>query len=234
MLTIEDLVVRYGSITAVRGVSMQIEAGAIVGIVGPNGAGKSTLLSTIAGLQRPAQGRVVLEGATISGLQPEAIVRRGIALVPEQRRIFGSLTVRENLAVGSSQLSKADAAEEITAAMDLFPVLKDRQSSQAGSLSGGEQQQLAIARAFVSRPRLMLLDEPSLGLAPKMTDTVYDALTTLHDRGLTIVLVEQDLARATELADLSYVMRTGEVVHTGKRGELAADADMMKLYLGGE
>jgi branched-chain amino acid transport system ATP-binding protein len=233
MLEISNLVVRYGRITALRGVSLTIEKGSIVGIVGPNGAGKSTLLSTIAGIKSPAEGTIRLNGQSIAGKQPESIVRLGISLVPEQRRIFGTLTVRENLVLGATSLPKAEAEHEIEAALDLFPILRERSKSVAGTLSGGEQQQLAIARGFVSKPTLMLLDEPSLGLAPKMTDLVYDSLRLLHERGMTVVLVEQDLARATAMADHSYVFRTGEIVHSGARGEIAEDTDLIAIYLGG-
>ena len=191
MLAVEGLVVKYGGIEALHGVSLRVDAGEIVGVLGPNGAGKSSALNGIIGLVRPARGHVAFEGGDITGRDTESIVRRGLALVPERRRLFGRLSVRDNLTLGAaSRRDKAAARQDLERVMDLFPVLRERLEQEAGLLSGGEAQQLAIARAMMSAPRLLLLDEPSLGLAPLLVEKVFELVQTLRDEGLTILVVE--------------------------------------------
>jgi branched-chain amino acid transport system ATP-binding protein len=233
MLTVENLMVRYGPIAAVRDVSLEVAEGEVVGIIGPNGAGKTTTLSAIFGLVRPARGNVTFEGETLVGLSPEAVVRRRIALVPEGRHIFGTLTVGENLMLGSTPRPDRRAFRtELDDIFARFPILQEYFDSPAGRLSGGEQQQLAIARALVSRPRLLLLDEPSLGLAPRVVDLVFQILGSLRDEGVTVLLVEQNAARTVEFADRTYVLRDGVVRHTGTREELVGRLDLAHAYLG--
>jgi branched-chain amino acid transport system ATP-binding protein len=233
MLRIEDLHVSYGRVPALKGVSMQVNAGEIVGVVGPNGAGKTTTLATVFGLVKPDSGSILLDGRSLVGEPPERIVRFGLALVPEGRHIFNTLTVRENLELGATaRKDRAEVRRDLGELRERFPVLERYYDSPAGRLSGGEQQQLAIARALLSRPRLLLLDEPSLGLAPVVIDLVFDALAELRDEGVTILLVEQNAARTVELADRSYVLRTGQVVLTGERDELLAAEHFETAYMG--
>jgi branched-chain amino acid transport system ATP-binding protein len=233
VLTIEDLHVSYRRVPALKGVSLEVRQGEIVGLVGPNGAGKSTTLSAVFGLVQPASGRIVLEGRSLVGLAPERIVRHGLALVPEGRHIFNTLTVAENLEMGATgRTSRSDLQRDLARIHERFPVLERYRSAPAGRLSGGEQQQLAIARALLSRPRLLLLDEPSLGLAPVVIDLVFDVLAELREEGVTILLVEQNAARAIELADRSYVLRTGEIALSGDRGTLLREANFEATYLG--
>jgi branched-chain amino acid transport system ATP-binding protein len=205
----------------------------VVALVGPNGAGKTTTLSSIFGLVAPAGGSIEFEGQSLVGSSPEQILRRGLALVPEGRHIFGTLTVAENLLLGSTARSdRQEAAADLERMLELFPVLRSYYSSAAGTLSGGEQQQLAIARALLSRPRLLLLDEPSLGLAPVVIDTVFDVLEELRNEGVTMLLVEQAAARAVEFADRAYILRTGRVAHTGTREEILRMENFETAYLG--
>jgi branched-chain amino acid transport system ATP-binding protein len=233
MLRIEQLMVRYGPIAAVRDVSLEVAEGEVVGIIGPNGAGKTSTLSAVFGLVRPAGGRIEFEGRSLVGLAPEAVVRKGIALVPEGRHIFGTLTVGENLLLGSTpRPDRRRFADDLGDVFARFPILEAYQSSPAGRLSGGEQQQLAIARALLSRPRLLLLDEPSLGLAPRMVDLVFEILGELRDDGVTVLLVEQNATRTVEFADRTYVLRDGTVRHSGTRDELAGKLDLAHAYLG--
>ena len=233
MLTIDDLRVNYGRVPALHGVSLHVEPGEVVALVGPNGAGKTTTLSAIFGLVAPAGGSIVFEGQSLVGSTPEQILRRGLALVPEGRHIFGTLTVAENLMLGSTARSdRQEAAADLEKMLELFPVLKSYYSSAAGTLSGGEQQQLAIARALLSRPRLLLLDEPSLGLAPVVIDTVFDVLEELRSEGVTMLLVEQAAARAVEFADRAYILRTGRVAHAGTRDEILRMENFETAYLG--
>lgn len=233
MLEISDLRVRYGSVTALRGVSLQVGERDLVGLVGPNGAGKSSLLAAVAGLVRPESGDIRFEGRSILGLGPEEVVRLGIALVPEGRRIFGTLTVAENIALGATvRRDKKAVAADTDALLDRFPVLRRLARSPAGRLSGGEQQQLAIARALVSRPRLLMLDEPSLGLAPLVVDLVFDTVVDLRAQdGVTVLLVEQNVVRTVEAADRSYVLRTGEIAMESS-GDSDADSALVSAYLG--
>jgi branched-chain amino acid transport system ATP-binding protein len=233
MLEIEDLRVSYRRVPALKGVYLNVEAGEIVGLIGPNGAGKSTLLSTVFGLIKPDSGSILLEGRSLLGEAPERIVRLGLALVPEGRHIFNTLTVSENLVMGATaRRDRAEVRRDQAKLIERFPVLGRYFDSPAGRLSGGEQQQLAIARALLSRPRLLLLDEPSLGLAPVVIDLVFDALAELREEGVTILLVEQNAARTVELADRSYVLRTGQIALAGSRDELRDAENLEAAYLG--
>ena len=233
ILAVRDLTVRYGNLTAVQGVSLEVGDGELVGLIGPNGAGKSTTLAAIAGFLTPASGSIEFRGAHVAGEAPERIVRRGIAVVPEGRHIFGTLSVAENLQLGTTPVGdRAAAAETLESVLELFPILKTYYRSSAAKLSGGEQQQLAIARALLSRPRLLLLDEPSLGLAPLMVDTVFDKLALLRQTGTTILLVEQNAVATVELADRTYVLRTGRIVTSGSREKLLETTDFAEEYLG--
>ena len=233
MLRIENLEVQYGRILALRGISLEVNEGEIVGLVGPNGAGKSTSLMATMGMIRATRGSITLNGDSLVGMSPERIVRQGISLVPEGRRILSTLTVAENLRLGATvRKDRAAVRVDTEAVYERFPILKSYADKPAGKLSGGEQQQLAIARALVARPRLLLLDEPSLGLAPLMVDLVFDVLQQLRDEGSTIFLVEQNAKRTVELADRTYVLRTGTVEFHGTRDELLAEADFEAAYLG--
>jgi branched-chain amino acid transport system ATP-binding protein len=232
LLRIDDLHVSYGRIVALRGVSIEVEAGEIVGLIGANGAGKSTLLAAVMGLLRPAAGSITYEDVSLIGMAPERIVRRGIVLVPEGRRIFGSLTVNENLDIGTTAANGSKAAETRERVLDRFPALRELVGTTASRLSGGEQQMLAIARALMGRPRLLLLDEPSLGLAPLIIDHVFEALADLSADGVTILLVEQNALRTVEFANRSYVLRAGEIVLAGQRDELLDTPDLASTYLG--
>jgi branched-chain amino acid transport system ATP-binding protein len=235
MLAVDGLVVKYGGIEALHGVSMRVHAGEIVGVLGPNGAGKSSAMNGLMGLVRPARGSVVFEGSDIAGLDTEAIVRKGLVLVPERRRLFGRMSVRDNLTLGAAaRKDKAAARDDLDRVMDLFPVLRERLEQQAGLLSGGEAQQLAIARAVMSGPRLLLLDEPSLGLAPLLVDKVFALVQTLRDEGLTILIVEQNAYQVLEFADRAYVLRNGAVVDEGTGAELLEREDLRAQYLGSD
>jgi branched-chain amino acid transport system ATP-binding protein len=235
MLEIDDLVVKYDSVTAVRGISLRVDEGELVALVGPNGAGKSTTLGAVAGLRAAAGGSVRYRGRSLRGLGPESVVRCGIALVPEGRNIFGSLTVAENLALGATiRKDRAAVAADLAGQVERFPILGKRLHAKAGLLSGGEQQQLAIARALMSRPTLLMLDEPSLGLAPRVVDAVFEAIAGLHDEGVSILLVEQNASRAVAMSDRAYVLRTGQVVRSGTSAELGEGAGMAEEYLGVE
>jgi len=210
-LVVEGLRVRYGAVDAVRGLSLEVLPGEIVGLIGPNGAGKSSTLHAIMGAAPLAGGDVRLDGASLVGRAPEQVARAGVALVPEGRRIFAELTVDENLRLGlAGRRSRANGAA-LEPAFDLFPVLREFRSRTAGALSGGQQQQLAIARALVAEPEVLLLDEPSLGLAPRLVDVVFDALAAIRERGLAVLLVEQRAQRTVALADRSYVLANGEL-----------------------
>jgi branched-chain amino acid transport system ATP-binding protein len=233
MLKVSDLVVRYGKLAALKGIEVSVSQGEAVFIVGPNGAGKSTLLKTIAGLLKPASGSIQLDGADIAGEAPERLCTQGLALVPEGRHIFRTLTVGENLRVGSViRKDKAALAQDMERVLDAFPILRDRLSGIAGNLSGGEQQQLAIARALLQRPRLLMIDEPSLGLAPLVIDQVYASLRALNAEGLTLLVVEQSTARVLDLATRVYVLRNGGVV-LAESAEALADGDALEeAYFG--
>jgi len=232
MLSVHDLQVAYGGIAAVKGLSLTVTPGEVVALVGANGAGKSSTLAAIAGVVQPSSGVVEWDGASLVGRPPEWIARRGIALVPEGRDIFASLTVAENLHLGTlARRDRAGAAEARERIFDRFPVLRRYAHTPAGKLSGGEQQQLAIARALLSGPRVLLLDEPSLGLAPKMVDLVFEVVAELRTQGVGVLLVEQNALRAISVADRSIVLRRGQVVVSGTHEELAADGQLADLYL---
>ena len=234
MLKLSGLTVHYGRVAALHDVSLDVKKGEFVAMVGANGAGKSTTLRTTMGLSRPSSGTIEFEGQSIARETPESIVRRGIALVPEGRQIFGSLTVAENLALGTTpRRDRHEASKHIEEVLDRFEILRTYYRSSADKLSGGEQQQLAIARALLSKPRLLLLDEPSLGLAPVMIDLVFDILKDLNESGVTIFLAEQNAVRGIELADRAYVLRTGRIATSGSREELLATTDFVAAYLGG-
>lgn len=233
MLAVEGLTAGYGRIEALHGVSLTVGAGEIVAIVGANGAGKTTLMKTIAGVHPAAGGRISFEGEAITAAPPHRRVAKGIALVPEGRQVFGPLTVADNLSLGAYR--RAGDAEEDRAAMEaLFPILKERRRQPAGSLSGGQQQMLAIARALMSRPRLLLLDEPSMGLAPLIVKGILEVLAQRNrETGLTVLLVEQNVSAALSLASRGYVLETGRVVAEGSSASLLADPAIQRAYLGG-
>jgi len=234
VLVLHEMHVRYGAIAALRGVSLQVEQGEIVGLIGVNGAGKSTTLMTIAGVLQPRSGTIVFRGESIVGSAPEEIVRKGIALIPEGRRIFPGLTVEENLRLGASIRSDRPAVQQDLDEMcQRFPVLADRLHQAAGTLSGGEQQQLAIARGLMSRPTLLMLDEPSLGLAPQLVEEMFQMVAQLHKTGVTILLVEQNVERTLDIAGRVYLLNTGEVEFEGTASELRERVDFASAYLGG-
>lgn len=233
MLSVEGLAVRYGEVEAVRRVDLAVGAGEIVALVGANGAGKSTTLGAVCGLLPAVAGRIVFDGVSVVGMAPELIARRGMALVPEGRRIFASLSVADNLELGgAAHLGRAALDERRDEMLALFPVLGRYYRHKGGNLSGGEQQMLAIARALMSKPKLVLFDEPSLGLAPQVIDVVFDLIARLRRDGLTVLLVEQNVALALEIADHAVVIANGEVVLSGTAGELAASDLVRQAYLG--
>jgi branched-chain amino acid transport system ATP-binding protein len=232
LLDVAGIVVRYGAISAVHGVALHVDAGEIVAIVGPNGAGKSSLLSAIAGIVRPNAGAILVAGKPLAAIALEDVVRQGVALVPEGRNIFGSLTVRENLLLGATIRRDEAVGADIEQVFQNFPILGERRSQPAGQLSGGEQQQLAIARALLSRPKLLMLDEPSLGLAPTIVDNVYALLRDIRTRGVSILVVEQNAVRAFAIADRAYVMSHGAFTLAGRPAELARHADFDAAYFG--
>lgn len=233
MLVIRDLVVNYGAIRALHGISLRVERGRIVTLVGSNGAGKSTTLRAISGIVRAASGSILFEGKPIGRAPAHEIVRMGIVQAPEGRGIFANMTVEENLLLGATM--RRDAAgirEDWDRALALFPRLQERLSQSAGTLSGGEQQMLAIARALIARPRLLLLDEPSLGLAPQVCQTIFRIIREINERGTTILLVEQNANAALKVAHDAYVLEVGEIALEGDAKKLAADDNVRKAYLG--
>lgn len=234
MLEVRDLKVDYGTVRAVKGISFSVGEGELVALLGANGAGKTSTLMSIAGAVRASQGSVTLAGDTISGARPEHILRKGLATVPENRDVFPDLTVFENLRLGAytRRSDPKGVAASLERAYDLFPRLAERKSQPAGTLSGGEQQMLVIARALMSRPKVLLLDEPSLGLAPAIIDKIFAMIDTLKRDGLTIVLVEQNVANALSLADRAYVLRLGNIVAEGSPDELKSAGNLGSLYLG--
>ena len=235
MLNIENLHVYYGGIHALKGISLEIAEGKIVTLIGANGAGKSTTLRTISGIVRPREGRITFEGRDMTGLPAYEIVGMGIAMVPEGRRVFPDLTVMENLLLGAhTRRDSGDVQRDLEWISELFPILKERASQSAGTLSGGEQQMLAVGRALMSRPRLLLMDEPSLGLAPYLVKEVFKTIRQLHDEGTTILLVEQNARAALRIADYGYILETGEIVLQGTGEELVHNDDVRKAYLGVE
>jgi branched-chain amino acid transport system ATP-binding protein len=234
MLEIDDLYVAYGRITAVKGISLHVAPGEIVALIGANGAGKTTTLRAISGLLRPSQGQIRFADERIDRLPEHQIVRLGLAHCPEGRHIFASLSVAENLRMGAIQRrDRAEVARDYAAALDMFPALKPRQSQLGATLSGGEQQMLAIARALMSRPRLLLLDEPSLGLAPLVVTRIFETIAHLRAQGVTVLLVEQNARKALEIADRAYVLETGQVAMQGSAAELRGSERVRQAYLGG-
>lgn len=232
ILKIEDLQVRYGGIEAVKGISFDVQQGQIVTLIGSNGAGKSSTLRTISGLVKPSGGKITFQGEDITGKDPTQIVTQGVTLVPEGRRIFPDMTVLENLKIGA-YLRKDDLSEDLEWVYSLFPRLKERSWQAGGTLSGGEQQMLAMGRALMSRPKLLMLDEPSMGLAPILVDEIFEIIQALNKNGTTILLVEQNANMALKVAARGYVLETGKIVKTGTGAELLVDDDVRKAYLGG-
>ena len=233
MLDVSDLVTAYGKIEALKGVSLRVESGRITCLLGPNGAGKTTLMMTIAAILKPRRGSIRLAGAELIGLTPARVVAHGVALVPENRLVFPQMSVRENLLAGAYQRSdKAEIAVDIERMYNRFPRLRERREQFAGTLSGGEQQMLAVARALMSRPRLLLMDEPSLGLAPLIVAEIFDILAELNRDGITIFLVEQNAHMALKVAHQFYLMEQGRVTFQGTPGELAEDEVIQRAYLG--
>jgi branched-chain amino acid transport system ATP-binding protein len=232
MLAVHDLHVRYGRVPAVRGISLKVDPGEIVGLVGPNGAGKSTTLLAIAGAIAPSQGTILLDDMPTAGSSPEDIARRGLSLVPEGRHVFTRLTVEENVRLGTQMRDDREEVDrDFERVLNEFDFLRSRLSTPAGKLSGGEQQQLVIARALMTRPRLMLLDEPALGLGPLVVETVYRILRSLRDQGLTLLVVEQSTHRALENTDRIYVIRSGSIELHGRSAELG-DEEVEQAYFG--
>ena len=230
MLELCELEVAYRGVEVVHGVDLALDRGEVVGMIGPNGAGKSSVLRAVCGLVRPSGGEVLFEGCALNGMAPEQIARLGLALVPEGRHVFKTLTVAENLRMGEWRNGKGGVAVEQT--LDRFPILRERASEHADRLSGGEQQQLAIARALIGRPRLLILDEPSLGLAPKTIDMIYELLEGLRREGTTMLLAEQNAARTIDFCDRCLVLGGGRVRVHGRREELQGDPDLVRAYLG--
>ena len=232
VLKVESLDVAYGEIRALKGVELEVGRGEIVTILGNNGAGKTTTLKTISGLLHPTRGTITLETEPLVGVPPHAIVSRGVAHVPEGRRIFNRLTVRENLTMGAYLRSDAGIAADLERVFTLFPRLAERISQVAGTLSGGEQQMLAIGRALMANPRLLLLDEPSMGLAPVLVEQIFDTISDINRQGMTILLVEQNAAMALSIAHRGYVLETGTMALTGTAAELADNPEVRRAYLG--
>ncbi|MGZ8429533.1 MAG: ABC transporter ATP-binding protein [Candidatus Deferrimicrobiaceae bacterium] len=233
MLEVRGLTTAYGNIRAIREIDLAVPEGRIVCIIGANGAGKTTLLRTIAGLLRPAAGTITFLREEITALTPAHIVRRGIVLVPEGRAILSRMTVFENLEMGAYQRRDGRVREEIEATMERFPILKERRNLAGGSLSGGEQQMLAIARALLARPKLLLLDEPSLGLAPLVVSHIFRIIREINREGTTVLLVEQNVRQALKVSHFAYVLETGKIVHEGFSPELLNDPKIRESYLGG-
>ncbi|MGM9670510.1 MAG: ABC transporter ATP-binding protein [Oscillospiraceae bacterium] len=231
MLKISDLKVNYGGIEAVKGISFDVPEGEIVTLIGSNGAGKSSTLRTIAGLVKPAGGTISLQGEDITGKDPTAIVTKGVTLVPEGRRIFPDMTVLENLKIGA-YLRKDDLTDDLNWVFELFPRLKERSWQAGGTLSGGEQQMLAVGRALMSRPRVLMMDEPSLGLAPLVVRDIFSIIQEINKQGVTILLIEQNANMALKIADIGYVLETGRITLTGTGSELLANDAVKEAYLG--
>ena len=231
MLKIDNLKVSYGGIEAVKGISLQVPERQIVTLIGANGAGKSTILRTISGLVKPVSGRIHLMGEDITAISPDRIVSKGVTLVPEGRRVFPDLTVLENLRIGA-YLRNDDLEDDIRWVYDLFPRLKERSWQAAGTLSGGEQQMLAVGRALMSRPKIMMLDEPSLGLAPLVVKGIFEIIQEINKQGVTTLLIEQNANMALRVAHSAYVLETGRITMTGSGAELLADTRIQEAYLG--
>lgn len=232
LLEVQDLHVYYGSIHAIKGISFHVEKGEIVTLIGANGAGKSTTLNTVSGLLKPGDGSVFFDGSSIVGVPAHKIVGKGMALCPEGRRIFAQLSVEENLEMGAFTRPGSEIKDSMERVYENFPRLKERYKQTAGTLSGGEQQMLAMGRALMSKPDLMMLDEPSMGLAPILVDQIFEIIKKLHKNGTTILLVEQNAQMALSIADRAYVLETGKIVNEGTGAELLHDDSVRKAYLG--
>lgn len=232
LLEVKNIKVYYGNINAIKDISFEVNEGEIVTLIGANGAGKSSILNTVAGLIKPKSGEIIFDGQGIIGIPAHKIVSKGMALCPEGRRIFQQLSVKENLEMGSYTRPANEVSESIEKVYELFPRLKERYKQIAGTLSGGEQQMLAMGRALMSKPRLMMLDEPSMGLAPILVEQIFDIIKNLHKSGTTILLVEQNAQMALSIADRGYVMETGRIVTGGTGKELLRDDAVKKAYLG--
>ncbi|USK69697.1 ABC transporter ATP-binding protein [Peribacillus asahii] len=232
MLKVTKIETFYDKIQALKEVSLEVEQGQIVTILGANGAGKTTTMKTIAGLLKPKKGKVEFLGEDITGLRPDQLLKKGIALVPEGRAILSSMTVYENLEMGAYQRNDKEVEQDIENVMSRFPILKERKTQLAGTLSGGQQQMLAIARALLSKPKLLLLDEPSMGLAPLIVADIFKIITEIKDGGTTVLLVEQNAKQALKIADYGYVLETGKVIISGKAKDLLEDSRVVEAYLG--
>ncbi|MFT5531153.1 MAG: branched-chain amino acid transport system ATP-binding protein [Candidatus Poriferisodalaceae bacterium] len=233
MLEVSGLTTKYGAISALRDASLTVGSGEVVGLIGPNGAGKTTLLATIAGLLQPTEGSITFGGSDVTGHSPEKLLRSGLALVPEHRRIFVDLTVEENLKIGGITVPTVERQVLLGEMREQFPVLERKWTMAAGFLSGGEAQQLAIARALMSKPHLLMMDEPSLGLAPVLVDVVFELIESLRSQGRTLLVVEQNATRMLEVADRAYVLRSGAVVAEGSGEELRGRDDLFDTFIGG-
>ncbi len=233
MLKIENLNVYFGGIHALKGVTFDVPAGKVITLIGANGAGKSTTLRSICGLLKPKEGKIKLDDAEINNISADKIVKRGIALIPEGRKIFPNLTVQENLALGAyARGDKEEIEKDLSWIYELFPRVKERLWQKGGTLSGGEQQMLAISRGLMSRPKLLMMDEPSLGLAPLLVKEIFEIIKRIHQEGVTVLLVEQNAFAALKISDYAYVLETGKVVLQGTGKELLQDARVKKAYLG--
>lgn len=234
LLEVKDLSVAYGKIMAVKGISFNVDKGEIVTLIGSNGAGKSTTLRTISGLLAPKSGTIIFKGEQISGMQGHDVVKKGITQSPEGRRIFPRMTVSENLDLGAFlRNDKSEIAADFDRVLELFPRLRERLTQKAGTMSGGEQQMLAVARAMMGRPELLLLDEPSMGLAPVLVELIFETIVKIREQGTTILLVEQNALAALDVADRAYVLESGSVKMSGNASELASNDEVTKAYLGG-
>ncbi|WP_309064735.1 ABC transporter ATP-binding protein [Microbacterium sp.] len=232
LLSVKDLSVSYGRVEAVRGVTFDVAAGSLVTLVGANGAGKSSIINAVSGLVRPSHGTILFDGQDITRTKSHRLVPRGLVQVPEGRQVLATMTIAENLQMGARTLPRRDAAAAIDEMYQRFPVLGERRALPAGSLSGGEQQMLAIARAMLARPRLVLMDEPSMGLAPKIVDGVFAVIDEIRASRATVLLVEQNARRALQAADEGHILQNGEIVRSGASADLLADDDIIQAYLG--
>lgn len=232
MLKLSNIETYYGQIQALKGIDLTVEEGKIITLLGANGAGKSTTMKTIAGLLKPKKGTVEFLGENVTGLRPDQLLRKGIALVPEGRAILSTMTVIENLEMGAYHRKDKNVKEEIEHVMQRFPILNERQTQMAGTLSGGQQQMLAIARALLSKPKLLLLDEPSMGLAPLIVAEIFKIIKEIKDSSTTVLLVEQNAKQALKIADYGYVMETGKIIIEGKASDLLEDSRIVEAYLG--
>ena len=232
LLEVNDIHTYYGNIHALKGISVEVDSGEIIALIGSNGAGKTTTLRTISGLMAPRDGNIVYDGQEISSTRADLLVMRGISMVPEGRGVFAKLTVEENLDMGAYVRTDGDVADDLDSAFEMFPRLQERRKQFAGTLSGGEQQMLAIARALMSKPRLLLLDEPSMGLAPVLVDVVFEAIQRIASEGVTILLVEQNAHMALQIANRGYVLQSGEVAISDTAANLQQNEVVQKTYLG--